>query len=166
MVLTELLQRKLHEPSLLWRLLPPINTQPNFVLIAILFPSLPTWNSLYNKRPVWSVPINIVTPKSFSRENSIPCKCGYLWFISGVSYLLKVISRLFTSQADSFDESFIADELALTETIAESIWSDFDKALVTGYCCWLPSRFNLLEIYWVWFTVQECIRFYWKRSIW
>ena len=52
-----------------------------------------------------------------------------------MSYLLKDISRLFTSHADSFDESFIAHELALTETIAESILSDFDKALVTVNCC-------------------------------
>ena len=48
---------------------------------------------------------------------------------------LKVISRLFTSHADSFDESFIADELALTETISESILLDFDKELVTVNFC-------------------------------
>ena len=52
-----------------------------------------------------------------------------------MSYLLKGISRLFTTHADSFDESFIANELTLTETIDESILSDFDKALVTVNCC-------------------------------
>ena len=44
------------------------------------------------------------------------------------------MSRLFTTHTDSFNESFIADELALTETIAELILSDFDKALVTVNC--------------------------------
>ena len=52
-----------------------------------------------------------------------------------MSYLLKSISRLFTSHADSFDESFTDDELVLTETIAESILSEFDKVLVTVNCC-------------------------------
>ena len=50
-------------------------------------------------------------------------------------YLLKSMSRLFTGYAASFDESFTADELALTETIAESILSDFDKVLATVNCC-------------------------------
>ena len=68
-------------------------------------------------------------------ETQFHLSVGTFFFISDVSYLLKDISRLFTSHADSFDESFIAHELALTETIAESILSDFDKALVTVNCC-------------------------------
>ena len=79
--------------------------------------------------------INIATLKSFSRGNSIQFKCGYLCFTSDVPYLLKSMSRLFTGYAASFDESFIADELALTETIADSILFDFDKVLVTVNCC-------------------------------
>ena len=52
-----------------------------------------------------------------------------------MSYLLKGIAKLFTSYDDSFDESFIINEQALTGTIAESILSDFDKVLVTvNYC--------------------------------
>ena len=51
-----------------------------------------------------------------------------------MSYLLKDISRLFTSHADSFDESFIADELVLTKMMAESILFGFHKALVTADC--------------------------------
>ena len=89
------------------------------------------------------MPIKIFTSKSFSWGNSIPFKRGYFCFISDVSYLLKGIPRLFTSHADSFDEYFKANELALTEAIVESILSDFDKALVTVNCCWLPSRFIL-----------------------
>ena len=45
------------------------------------------------------------------------------------------MSRLFTSHVDSFDEFLIADELVLTETIAESILFDIDKPLVTINCC-------------------------------
>ena len=60
--------------------------------------------------------------------------------------LLTGISRLFASHADSFNESFVADALVVTETIADSILSDFDKALVTANGCWLRSRFNLLVI--------------------
>ena len=37
------------------------------------------------------------------------------------------MSRLFRSNADCFEESFINDELLLTETIAELILSDFAK---------------------------------------
>ena len=40
---------------------------------------------------------------------------------------LKGMSRLFRSNADCFEESFINDELLLTETIAELILSDFAK---------------------------------------
>ena len=61
-------------------------------------------------------------------------KCGHLCFISDLPYLLKGISRLLTTHADSFNESFIGDELALTETKAGLILSDFDKALVTVNC--------------------------------
>ena len=76
------------------------------------------------------MPINIVTSKSFSQGNSIPFKCWNLCLVLVVSYILKGISRLFASHTDSFDKSFIANELVLTETIAESILSDFDKALL------------------------------------
>lgn len=44
---------------------------------------------------------------------------GTFRFISNVSYLVKGISRLYTSHVDSFDKSFMTDKLALTETIAE-----------------------------------------------
>lgn len=73
--------------------------------------------------------------KSFNCRNSIPFNCGYICFILDVSYLLKGISRLFTNHTSSFSESFIADELWLTETIAELILSDFGEALVTINCC-------------------------------
>ena len=76
------------------------------------------------------MPINIVTSKSFSQGNSIPFKCWNLCLVLVVSYILKGICRLFASHTDSFDKSFIANELVLTETIAESILSDFDKALL------------------------------------
>ena len=51
--------------------------------------------------------------------------------MSGLPYLLKGIFILFTNKTDRFDESFIADDLALTQTIAELVFSDFDKTLVT-----------------------------------
>ena len=142
----ELSHRKLHQPSLLIGLLPSINIQPDFVLTAIGAPSHPSRNSLCNKRSAWSVPVNMATFKYFSWGNSIPLKCENLCLILDVSYLLKDISRLFTSHADSFDESFIADELVLTKMMAESILFGFHKALVTADCCWLPSRCNLSAI--------------------
>ena len=45
-------------------------------------------------------------------------------------HLLKGISRLFTNHTSSFGESSIADEMWLTETIAELILSDFGEALL------------------------------------
>ena len=66
--------------------------------------------------------------------------------ICDVSYLLKGMSKLFTSHVDSFDESFIADELPFTDTMAGLILPDFDKELVTVNCCWLYPKFDLLAI--------------------
>ena len=63
--------------------------------------------------------INIITSNSFTQENLILFKCGYLCLISNVLYLLKGMSRLFTSPADSLEESFIANELSLIEMTSD-----------------------------------------------
>ena len=109
-------------------------TQPNFVLSTIGYPPSPARNSAIK---VWHDLWQLI----LLRLNL------FLNFISDLPYLLKGIFILFTTKTDRFDESFIADDLALTQTIAELIFSDFNKTLVTDNYFWLTSRFNLLKIF-------------------
>ena len=77
----ELSQRKLHQPSLLIGLLPSINIQPDFVLIAIGSPSHPSRNSLYNKRSAWSVPVNMATFNILVEETRFRLSVRtFVWF--------------------------------------------------------------------------------------
>ena len=142
MVRIELFKRGLQEPSLLFCFLLPIDIRLPLALHLFQHGIL---YAIKDRRDLCQ--LILLRPNISVEETWFHLSVDTLVLFQMCHIFSKVyLDRLFTSHADSFEESSIVNKLALTETITEYFLSEFDKALATINCCWLPPRFNVLAI--------------------